>query len=39
MRLRDLMFAALGLGAVYGLRDHLGRLATRATGTWVGRPR
>jgi hypothetical protein len=38
MRLRDLMIAVLGLAAVYALRDHLGRLATRATGTWVGRP-
>lgn len=38
MQLRDVMLAAFGLAAVYALREHLGRLATRATGTWVGRP-
>lgn len=38
MRLRDVMLAALGLATVYAFRGHVGRLATRATGTWVGRP-
>ena len=40
MRLRDLILTGLGATvAVYALRRSLGRLATRTTGTWVGRPR
>jgi hypothetical protein len=39
MRLRDLILTAVGLASAYALRARLGRFATRATGTWVGRPR
>lgn len=36
MRLRELIIVGVGLVALVALRDRLGRLATRATGTWVG---
>lgn len=40
MRLRDLIAVGLGAtAAAYVLRRPLGRLATRTSGTWVGRPR
>lgn len=39
MRLRDLILTGAAAGLAYALRAPLGRLATRATGTWVGRSR
>ena len=36
---RELILAGVAAVAALALRDRLGRLATRATGTWIGRPR
>lgn len=38
MRKRELVLAGLGITVVVALQRQLARLATRVTGTWVGRP-
>lgn len=38
MRLRKLILTVAGIASVVILRGRLGRAATLATGTWVGRP-